>query len=84
MSPQNEAIANHYIQMLQPLDKDIKLRIISILSSSMIDSKQGLSTAQNPWQGLSAWENDGESYEETVDKIRKGRVQDVTRKIEDL
>ena len=84
MSPQNEAIADRYVQMLQPLDTEVKLRIISMLSSSMIGSNQDTAEVSDPWQGLSAWENDGESYEEIVDKIRKGRVQDVTRKIEDL
>lgn len=84
MSPQNEAIADRYVQMLQPLDTEVKLRIISMLSFSMIGSNQDTAEVSDPWQGLSAWAKNGESYEETVDIIHKGRVQDFTRKIEDL
>ena len=73
-----------YIKILKNFDDREKLRIISALTESMLDVQEEKKeeSMEEFWSHFSAWENDGETAEETIDKIRNARCSGVTRHIE--
>ena len=70
-----------YIRILKDFDDHEKLRIISALTESMLESKEEKKeeSMEEFWSKFSARENDGETYEETVEKLRNARCSGVTR-----
>ena len=63
-----------YIEILKGLDNREKLKIISALTDSMLKSQEEKKESMEEfWSKFSAWENDGETAEETIAKIRNAR-----------
>lgn len=72
-----------YIEILKGLDNREKLKIISALTDSMLKSQEEKKESMEEfWSKFSAWENDGETAEETIAKIRNARCSGLTRHIE--
>ncbi|GEM_PF-5615637 len=72
-----------YIKILKGLDNREKLKIISVLTDSMLASQEEKKESMEEfWSKFSAWENDGETAEETIAKIRNARCSGITRHIE--
>ena len=73
-----------YIRILKDFDDHEKLRIISALTKSMLEShkEKKEESMEEFWSKFSAWENDGETAEETIAKIRNARCSGLTRHIE--
>ncbi len=72
-----------YIEILKGFDDREKLKIISALTDSMLESQEEKKEESDEefWSHFSAWEEDEESYEETVAKLRNARCSGVTRHI---
>lgn len=72
-----------YIEILKGLDNREKLKIISALTDSMLKSQEEKKESMEEfWSKFSAWENDGETAEETIAKITNARCSGLTRHIE--
>ena len=73
-----------YIKILKTFDNREKLKIISALTDSMLESQEEKKeeSMDEFWSKFSAWENDGETAEETIEKIRNARCSGLTRHIE--
>lgn len=73
-----------YIRILKDFDDREKLKIISALTDSMLEShkEKKEESMEEFWSKFSAWENDGETAEETIAKIRNARCSGITRHIE--
>ena len=75
---------DNYIRILKDFDNHEKLRIISALTDSMLESQEEKKeeSMEEFWSHFSAWKNDGETAEETIAKIRNARCSGLTRHIE--
>ena len=72
-----------YIRILKGFDDREKLKIIRALTDSMLESQEEKKeeSMEEFLNSLTAWKDDGESYDETVAKIRNARCSGVTRHI---
>lgn len=75
-----------YIKILKDFDDREKLKIISALTDSMLASQEEKieESMEEFWSHFSAWENDGETAEETIAKIRNARCSGLTRHLMEL
>ena len=81
MYAKDPKVTDNYIRILKDFDNHEKLRIIHALAESMLSAQEDKKeeSMEEFWSHFSAWENDGESYDETVAKIRNARCSGVTR-----
>lgn len=75
-----------YMKILKDFDDREKLKIISALTDSMLESQEEKieESMEEFWSHFSAWENDGETAEETIAKIRNARCSGLTRHLMEL
>ena len=74
-----------YIKILKDFDDREKLKIISALTDSMLASQEEKKESMEEfWSKFSAWENDGETAEETIAKIKNARCSGLTRHLMEL
>ncbi|MBQ9244536.1 MAG: hypothetical protein IJ165_15160 [Proteobacteria bacterium] len=84
MYAKDSKVTDNYIRILKDFDDHEKLRIISALTASILESQKEKKeeSMDEFWSKFSAWENDGETAEETIEKIRNARCSGLTRHIE--
>lgn len=84
MYAKDSKVTDNYIRILKDFDDHEKLRIINALTESMLASQEEKKeeSMEEFWSKFSAWENDGETAEETIAKIRNARCSGLTRHIE--
>ena len=77
-------VTDNYIRILKKFDDGEKLQIIDALKESMNNpSKEDKEESMEDFlNSLTAWKEDGETAEETIEKIRNARCSGVTRHIE--
>lgn len=83
MYAKDSKVTDNYIRILKDFDDHEKLRIINALTESMLNpqKKKTGESDEEFWSHFSAWEDDEESYEETVAKLRNARCSGLTRHI---
>ena len=80
MYAKDSKVTDNYIRILKDFDDHEKLRIINALTESMLESQEEKEESMEEFlNSLTAWKEDGESYEETVAKLRNARCSGVTR-----
>ncbi len=81
MYAKDSKVTDNYIRILKDFDDHEKLRIINALTESMLASQEEEKeeSMEEFLNSLTAWKDDGESYEETVAKLRNARCSGVTR-----
>lgn len=81
MYAKDSKVTDNYIRILKDFDDHEKLRIINALTESMLASQEEKKeeSMEEFLNSLTAWKEDGESYDETVAKIRNARCSGVTR-----
>lgn len=81
MYAKDSKVTDNYIRILKDFDDHEKLRIINALTESMLASQEEKKeeSMEEFLNSLTAWKDDGESYEETVVKLRNARCSGVTR-----
>ena len=81
MYAKDSKVTDNYIRILKDFDDHEKLRIINALTESMLESQEEKKeeSMEEFLNSLTAWKDDGESYEETVSKLRNARCSGVTR-----
>ena len=84
MYAKDSKVTDNYIRILKEFDDHEKLRIINALTESMLNppEKETEESMEEFLNSLSAWKDDGETYDETVAKIRNARCSGLTRHIE--
>ena len=81
MYAKDSKVTDNDIRILKDFDDHEKLRIINALTESMLASQEEKKeeSMEEFLNSLTAWKDDGESYEETVVKLRNARCSGVTR-----
>lgn len=81
MYAKDSKVTDDYIRILKKLDNHEKLRIINALTESMLNPPEPKAeeSMEEFLNSLSAWKNDGETYDETVEKLHNARCSGLTR-----
>ena len=83
MNATAQKTAAWYTRMLMPLERNIKLTIISRLSASLVENEAS-KTDSGFFDGLTGAWDDGVSPEDEAASIRSARTQGATRVLEDF